>query len=94
MRQGDRVIEARARCEVVLSAGSLGSPHIMMLSGIGAASELAAHGIEVVQDLAGVGKNLQDHLQARPVYKTTQSTINSETRHPLQYVAASPLNMR
>ena len=86
VRQGDRVIEARARCEVVLSAGSLGSPHIMMLSGIGAASELAAHGIEVVQDLAGVGKNLQDHLQARPVYKTTQSTINSETRHPLQYV--------
>ena len=42
--------------------------------------------IEVVHDLAGVGKNLQDHLQARPVYKTTTSTINSETRHPLQYV--------
>ena len=86
VRQGDRVIEARARREVVLSAGSLGSPHIMMLSGIGAGGELAAHGIEVVHDLAGVGKNLQDHLQARPVYKTAQSTINSETRHPLQYV--------
>ena len=86
VRQGDRVIEARAGREVILSAGSLGSPHIMMLSGIGAGSELAAHGIGVVHDLAGVGKNLQDHLQARPVYKTTASTINSETRHPLQYV--------
>ena len=86
VRQGDRVIEARASREIVLSAGSLGSPHIMMLSGIGAGGALAAHGIDVVHDLAGVGKNLQDHLQARPVYKTTESTINKETRHPLQYV--------
>ena len=86
VRRGNEEIEVRARREVVLSAGSLGSPHILMLSGIGAGAELSAHGIEVVHDLAGVGKNLQDHLQARPVYKTMTSTINSETRHPLQYV--------
>ena len=86
VRRGNEVVEARARREVVLSAGALGSPHILMLSGIGAGAELSAHGIGVVHDLAGVGKNLQDHLQARPVYKTNSSTINSETRHPLQYV--------
>ena len=86
VRRGAEVIEARARYEVVLSAGALGSPHILMLSGIGAGAELSSHGIKVVHDLAGVGKNLQDHLQARPVYKTRASTINSETRHPLQYV--------
>ena len=50
-----------------------------MLSGIGSGSELQRLGIEVKSDLAGVGKNLQDHLQARPVFKTNLSTINVET---------------
>ena len=86
VRQGSRLIEARAGREVVLSAGALGSPHILMLSGIGAGEELRQHGIEVVKNLPGVGKNLQDHLQARPVFKTNTSTINSETRHAFQYV--------
>ena len=85
-RRGDQIMEARARHEVVLSAGALGSPHLLMLSGIGAGDDLRQHGIEVVANSPGVGKNLQDHLQARPVFKTTGSTINSETRHPLQYV--------
>ena len=86
VRRGGQTVEARARCEVVLSAGALGSPHLLMLSGIGNGAELREHGIGVLADLPGVGKNLQDHLQARPVFKTTGSTINSETRHPLQYV--------
>ena len=86
VRLGDEVVEARARREVVLSAGALGSPHLLMLSGIGAGAELRDHGIGIAADLPGVGKNLQDHLQARPVFRTTESTINSETRHPLQYV--------
>jgi len=73
-----------ARREIILSAGALGSPHLLMLSGIGAADELGAHGIEVVHELKGVGKNLQDHLQARPVYKCTASTINTETRNLFQ----------
>ena len=69
----------RARREVILSAGAIGSPQILMLSGIGAAQELKAKGIEPICDLPGVGKNLQDHLQARPVFKTNLSTINIET---------------
>ncbi len=68
----------RARKEVILSAGAIGSPQILMLSGIGDPEDLRPHGIEVHSALQGVGKNLQDHLQARPVYKTNLSTINTE----------------
>ncbi|MDJ0641009.1 MAG: choline dehydrogenase [Paracoccaceae bacterium] len=68
----------KARKEIVLSAGAIASPQLLMVSGIGAPDELRDHGIEVVQASPGVGKNLQDHLQARPVYKTTLSTINTE----------------
>jgi len=55
--------------EVILCAGSVGSPHILQLSGVGPAALLQQHGIEVKQDLPGVGANLQDHLQIRSVYK-------------------------
>ena len=55
--------------EVILCAGSIGSPQILQLSGIGPAALLQQHGIAVVQDLPGVGENLQDHLQIRSVYK-------------------------
>lgn len=68
-----------ARSEVILSAGAIGSPQILMLSGIGPGAQLTKHGIEIVQDLAGVGQNLQDHLQARPIFKCRSSTINTET---------------
>jgi choline dehydrogenase len=57
------------RGEVILCAGSIGSPHILQLSGIGPAALLQQHGIAVKQDLPGVGANLQDHLQIRSVYK-------------------------
>ena len=68
----------RARREVILAAGAIGSPQILMVSGIGDPEGLKRHGIEVRAALPGVGKNLQDHLQARPVYRTTLSTINTE----------------
>ncbi|MCJ7798246.1 MAG: GMC family oxidoreductase N-terminal domain-containing protein [Polaromonas sp.] len=55
--------------EVILCAGSIGSPQILQLSGIGPAALLQRHGIAVRQDLPGVGANLQDHLQIRSVYK-------------------------
>jgi len=55
--------QARARREVVLCAGAIDSPKLLMLSGIGGADELRAHGIPVVLDLPGVGKHLQDHLK-------------------------------
>lgn len=67
--------------EVILSAGAIGSPQILMLSGIGDPDELSPHGIDVHSALTGVGKNLQDHLQARPVYKTNLSTINTEANN-------------
>ena len=78
-RRNGKMEDLKARCEVVLSAGAIGSPQILMLSGIGDADELMPLGIEVKADLKGVGKNLQDHLQARPVFKTDLSTINIET---------------
>ncbi len=53
----------RAHAEVILAASSINSPKILMLSGIGPAAHLAAHGIPVVADRAGVGQNLQDHLE-------------------------------
>ncbi|MEM0947910.1 MAG: GMC family oxidoreductase N-terminal domain-containing protein [Pseudomonadota bacterium] len=71
--------EIQARREVILSAGSIGSPQILMLSGVGDPDDLLPHGIEIKGELRGVGKNLQDHLQARPVFKTELSTINVET---------------
>ena len=77
-------VNIHARCEVVLSAGAIGSPQILMLSGVGAADELTQQGIDVVHNLPGVGKNLQDHLQARPVFKTDLSTINVETNSLLK----------
>ena len=55
--------------EVILCAGSIGSPQILQLSGIGPGALLQQHGIPVVKDLPGVGANLQDHLQIRSVYK-------------------------
>ena len=58
---GGRVVHARA--EVILSASSINSPKLLMQSGIGPAAHLAEHGIEVRADRAGVGQNLQDHLE-------------------------------
>ena len=64
--------------EVILCGGSINSPQLLMLSGIGEAAQLADHGIKTVQDLVGVGKNMQDHLQARLVYKCNEPTLNDE----------------
>ena len=68
-RQDGRLVEARTRGEVVLSAGAVGSPQILQLSGVGPADWLGELGIAVVQDTPGVGRNLQDHLQQRAIFK-------------------------
>lgn len=68
----------KAGKEIILSGGAINSPQILMLSGIGEADQLKDHGITVIQDLTGVGKNMQDHLQARLVYKTHEPTLNDE----------------
>ena len=74
----------RARKEIILCTGAIGSPQLLMLSGIGDGHELQDHGIETQYNLPGVGKNLQDHLQARPIYKCDASTINTEKQNPLK----------
>ena len=80
--QGGVERTAHARREVILSAGGLQSPQLLQLSGIGAPQLLQAHGIPVVRALAGVGANLQDHLQARVMYRCTQPiTTNDDLRH-------------
>ena len=68
VRVGGQALTIEASREVVLSAGAIGSPHIMQLSGIGSPQHLASVGIEVAHALEGVGRNLQDHLQIRTVY--------------------------
>ena len=76
--QGSQHHQARAGVEVVLSGGAFNSPHLLLLSGIGPARELEKLGIEVLHDLPGVGKNLQDHLGVR---------IGCEINQPLSFPA-------
>lgn len=72
--------EARVSREVILSAGSLNSPKIMELSGIGDPEVLSQFGIDVAHALPGVGKNLQDHLQIRTAYRVQGAkTLNQLT---------------
>jgi choline dehydrogenase len=61
-RRGGATITARAAREVIVSCGAIGSPRVLLLSGIGPADELAKLGIEVVADVPGVGRNLHDHI--------------------------------
>jgi choline dehydrogenase len=63
--------------ELILSAGAIGTPQLLQLSGVGPAALLKQHGIEIVRDVPGVGENLQDHLQIRTIFKISgASTLN------------------
>ena len=77
LKNGKRV-QAKAKKEVVLSAGAIGSPQILQLSGVADQSLLERVGVPLVHHLPGVGQNLQDHLQIRLVFKTSQRTLNDE----------------
>jgi choline dehydrogenase len=66
---GENLIKISVNKEIILSAGSIGSPHILQVSGIGDGDKLSKIGIDLIKNLKGVGKNLQDHLMFRPVYK-------------------------
>ena len=70
---------AHSRGEVILAAGSIGSPHILLLSGIGPAAQLSKFGIAVALDRPGVGANLHDHLQLRMIYKVSGVKTLNET---------------
>ena len=79
--QGGVVRQAGARREVILAGGSINSPQLLQLSGVGPGELLQAHGIPVVHDLAGVGENLQDHLNSRVVYRVRRAnTLNEISR--------------
>lgn len=94
---------ARAAGEVILAAGAINSPKILELSGIGQAARLASLGVPVVKDVAGIGENLQDHLQIRTVFKvrgtptlnTMANSLIGKARIALQYALtrSGPLSM-
>ncbi|SEH77055.1 choline dehydrogenase [Mycolicibacterium rutilum] len=77
-----QIVDVRARKEVILSAGAVGSPHLMQVSGLGPAELLTEHHVPVAVDLPGVGENLQDHLQIRSVYRIRGArTVNTLYRN-------------
>jgi choline dehydrogenase len=76
--RGGQAFEARAGGEIVLTAGAVGTPQLLELSGIGDGARLQALGIETLRDLPGVGENLQDHLQIRPYFAVSGApTMNA-----------------
>ncbi|CAM8620610.1 BetA Choline dehydrogenase and related flavoproteins [Burkholderiales bacterium] len=81
--RGGRSITIQAREQVVLSAGAISSPHLLQASGVGPAQWLADHQIPLRLQSEGVGRNLQDHLQIRTVYRISGvPTVNTLYRNP------------
>jgi len=78
--RGGMKLTVLARREVILAAGAIGSPQLLMLSGIGPAAELQALGITVVRDAPGVGRNLQDHYIARLTYRLSSHDWSANRR--------------
>ena len=87
-RTGGEQRSIEARREVVLAAGAIGSPQLLQLSGIGPASLLKEHGIDVIHHLPGVGENMQDHWQIRCTYRVRNTvTLNDWVTNPLRKYA-------
>jgi choline dehydrogenase len=85
VRHGNLRERAQARAEVILSAGAIGTPKLLELSGIGQGELLSSLGIELRHELRGVGENLQDHLQLRPVFQVRGvRTMNTDFRSALR----------
>jgi choline dehydrogenase len=82
-RQDGRLHQVRVNAEVLLASGAIGSPQILQQSGVGPGALLSGLGLPLVQPLEGVGRNLQDHLQVRLVFKTRERTLNDEVNNPL-----------
>jgi choline dehydrogenase len=86
-RQAGREVTVRASREVILSAGPIGSPQLLQLSGVGPAALLKSHGIAVVRDLPQVGENLQDHVSYDHYYDSRVPTLNNRLHSALgQYL--------
>lgn len=98
-----QAVTVKARKEVLLCAGSIGTPHILQLSGVGPGALLHEHGINVLKDAPGVGANLQDHLQIRTVFKvsgvktlnTLANSLSGKARIGLEYLVSrsGPMSM-
>ena len=82
-RQASTETTARALREVILSAGAIGSPHLLLLSGVGPGAELKTAGIRVQHELPGVGKNLQDHLLAPLAWRDRKGITGNVAPLPL-----------
>jgi choline dehydrogenase len=82
-RTGETTHTIKARRGVILSAGAIQSPQLLMLSGIGPAKHLREHGLPVVVDRAAVGQNLQDHLQFRLIYRCTKAITTNDALRTL-----------
>jgi choline dehydrogenase len=88
-KQNGNLRTARARKEVLVSGGAYNSPQLLQLSGVGPADLLKSHGIDVVLDAAGIGNDLQDHMQVRLVTRCGQKvTLNDVINHPVRRVMA------
>jgi choline dehydrogenase-like flavoprotein len=79
-RRGEELV--RAEREVILSAGAINSPQLLLLSGIGPAEELRAAGVEIKHDLPGVGRNLQDHPFVTVLWEVSEETTLYKADHP------------
>jgi choline dehydrogenase len=80
---------ARARKEILVSSGTYNSPQLLQLSGVGPAELLRKHGIDVVLDAAGVGHDLQDHMQVRVVMRCARPvTLNDVVNSPVRKILA------
>jgi choline dehydrogenase len=85
--EGDTLCYAAADAEVILSAGAIGSPQLLQLSGIGPAALLRQHGIDVNIDIPGVGENLQDHVQPRQMFRVSNTvTLNEKANSMISRV--------
>ena len=79
--QNSRIQTVKARCEVVICAGAIASPQLLEISGIGCGSRLPSNGIQVVQNLPGVGENFRDHYAVRSMYRIQGAkTVNDRVR--------------
>jgi len=90
--QGDQKRVARANGEVIAAGGAFGSPQLLQLSGLGPADLLQHHGIPVVADMPGVGKDLQDHFQVRLGYRCSEPVTINDMMGSMRSKLAAGLN--
>lgn len=89
-RQGEKSYVARARRDIILCAGTINTPQLLQVSGVGPSSLLTSLGIEVIRDLEGVGENLQEHFNVETEYRLNKPiSLNDDLRRPLWKMGAA-----